>query len=181
MVRTCSKMRWSGAVIWQTRKVETVVQSFNSLLWMTTNSRKEELCISRRELITNLLTKCFEMLVLGTNWKSRHSLVCQQTCKSSHKMDSGMWQTIGNTEKMMKNVDFDEPTSFLDHVNLGCTQRECKLNEIIEEEDTQIFDSRISAGATANFTRVWKASRKKLVAWSYGMEGHARKCVEVFC
>ena len=26
-----------------------------------------------------------EMLVLGTNWKTRHSVVCQQTCKSSHK------------------------------------------------------------------------------------------------
>ena len=28
-------------------------------------------------------------------------------------------------KKLMKNVDLDEPTSFLDHVYLGCTQREC--------------------------------------------------------
>ena len=37
-------------------------------------------------------------------------------------------------KKLMKNVDPDEPTSFLDHVYLGCTQRECKPNEIIVKE-----------------------------------------------
>ena len=29
-------------------------------------------------------------------------------------------------KKLMKHVDLEEPTSFLDHVYLGCTQRECK-------------------------------------------------------
>ena len=38
-------------------------------------------------------------------------------------------------KKMMKNVEFEEPTSFLDHAYLGCTQRECESNEIINEED----------------------------------------------
>ena len=28
-----------------------------------------------------------------------------------------------------KNVDFEEPTSFFDHVHLGCTCCECKPNE----------------------------------------------------
>ena len=37
-------------------------------------------------------------------------------------------------EKMMINVDMDEPTSFLDHMYLGCTQRECKPNETIIEQ-----------------------------------------------
>ena len=40
----------------------------------------------------------------------------------------------------MKNVDSDEPTSFLDHVYLGCTQRECKPNAIIIEEKTKMFE-----------------------------------------
>ena len=48
----------------------------------------------------------------------------------------------------MKNVDFDGPTSFRDDVNLGCTQRECKINEIIIDEFRKMFESRISAGAT---------------------------------
>ena len=48
----------------------------------------------------------------------------------------------------MKNVDTDEPTSFLDHVSLGCTQRECKPHETIIEQGTKMFESRIVAGAT---------------------------------
>ena len=36
-----------------------------------------------------------------------------------------MWKTL------MKDVDIGEPTSFLDHENLECTQRECKPNEKI--------------------------------------------------
>ena len=34
-------------------------------------------------------------------------------------------------KKLMILVDVGEPTSLLDHVYLGCTQRECKSNESI--------------------------------------------------
>ena len=70
-------------------------------------------------------------------------------------------------KKLMKNVDLDEYTSFLDHVYSGCTQRECKPNETIFEEHTKMFESRISAGATEKFTLVRKISRKNscLVLW----------------
>ena len=46
-----------------------------------------------------------------------------------------------------KNADLDEPASFLDHVCLGCTQRACKPNEIVEEY-TKMFESCISAETT---------------------------------
>ena len=39
-----------------------------------------------------------------------------------------MWKTL------MKNVDLDEPTSCLDHVYLGCTQRKCEPHETIVEK-----------------------------------------------
>ena len=80
----------------------------------------------------------------------------------------------------MKKVALDEPTSFLDHLFLGCTQRECKPNEIILEEYTKMFESRISGGATEQFSG-WKKLHAKPVAWSHDMEGHARKCVERYC
>ena len=51
-------------------------------------------------------------------------------------------------KKLMKNVDLDEPTSFLDHVNLGCTQRACKPSETNIDPYRKMFESRISAGAT---------------------------------
>ena len=34
-------------------------------------------------------------------------------------------------EVLMKNVDLGGPTSFLDHVQLGCTQRRCEISKDI--------------------------------------------------
>ena len=79
-------------------------------------------------------------------------------------------------KKLMKNVNKVEPTSFLEHVYLGCTQRECKPNEKIIGQYNKMFDSRISAGATEKLPG-WDKPGAKTSAWSYDMEGHARKCV----
>ena len=54
-------------------------------------------------------------------------------------------------KKLMQNVDIDEPTSLLDHVYLGCTERECKPNETIVEWYTKMLESRILAGATEKY------------------------------
>ena len=48
----------------------------------------------------------------------------------------------------MKLVDLEESASFLDHVFLGCTQRECKPNESMVDEHRKMFESRLFAGAT---------------------------------
>ena len=80
-------------------------------------------------------------------------------------------------KKLMKSVDLEEPTTFLHHEKLGCTQRECKTDENIIEKYKKMFESRISAEATEK-----KLGEKKphanTVAWSYDIEGHAQKCVE---
>ena len=52
--------------------------------------------------------------------------------------------------------------------NLGCAQRECKPNDIIIEEWTKMFESRISAGATEKLPRR-KKSHAKTAAWFYDM------------
>ena len=70
----------------------------------------------------------------------------------------------------MKSVDLEEPRSFLDRVYLGCTQRP---NESIVDRFREMFESRISAGATEklpgceNITQtlplghtIWKDMRK---------------------
>ena len=61
----------------------------------------------------------------------------------------------------MNNLDLDEPTSFLDHVYLGCTQRECKPNEITIEQYTKMFESRISAGANENYPGGKKPTQRR--------------------
>ena len=55
---------------------------------------------------------------------------------------SGKEQKMAPTRKqLMNNVDLDEPTSFLHHGYLGCTQRECKAID----ECRDMFESPISA------------------------------------
>ena len=53
----------------------------------------------------------------------------------------------------MKDVDLGEPTSFLDHVYLGCTQRECQISKYIVDNYNSMFESRISAGAIKKINR----------------------------
>ena len=53
-----------------------------------------------------------------------------------------MWKVI------TKEVYLGEPTSFLDHVYLGCTQRQCEISKDIVDNYRTMFESRISAGAT---------------------------------
>ena len=68
---------------------------------------------------------------------------------------AGKKQTINPTWKiLMKDVDSGEPTSFLDHVNLGCTQRECQISKDIVDNYRCMFVSRISAGATEILTEI---------------------------
>ena len=71
----------------------------------------------------------------------------------------------------MTLVDLGEPTSFLDHVYLGCTQRECKSNENLIQECKKMFESNI--GAIEKLPGCEKPHAT--VAWSYDLEGHATK------
>ena len=83
-----------------------------------------------------------------------------------------MWKILN------KEVDLREPTSFLDHVYLGCTQRQCQISKDIVDKYRTMFESRISAEKTEKlpFTQNLRTS-----SWSYDMEGHAKKCVERYC
>ena len=51
-----------------------------------------------------------------------------------------MWKELN------KEVDLGEPTSFLDHDNLGCTQRQCESSKDIVDNYRTMFESRISEG-----------------------------------
>ena len=53
-----------------------------------------------------------------------------------------MWKVLN------KEVDLGGPTSFLDHVYLGCAQRQCGISKDIVDNNRTMFESRISAGAT---------------------------------
>ena len=78
----------------------------------------------------------------------------------------------------MKDVDLGEPTSFLDHVYLGCTQRESQISRNIVDTYRCMFESMISAGAVKNYQflrnrmhiflhgpMTWKVMQRS--AWEY--------------
>ena len=96
-----------------------------------------------------------------------------------HKKLAGKKQNIYPMWKVLnKEVDLGEPTSFLDHENLGCTQRQCEISKDIVDNNRTMFESRISAGATEKLP-CWE--NLCISSWSYDMEGHAKKCVERNC
>ena len=57
----------------------------------------------------------------------------------------------------MKDVDLGEPTSFLDHEYLGCTQRECQISKDIVVNYRSMFESIISAGAAEKLPSTGKS------------------------
>ena len=83
-----------------------------------------------------------------------------------------MWKVLN------KGVNLGEPTSFLDYVYLGCTQRQCEMSKDIVDNYRTMFESRISEERAEKlpFPQIFRIS-----SWSYDMEGHAKKCVERYC
>ena len=83
-----------------------------------------------------------------------------------------MWKVLH------KEVDLGKPTSFLDHVYLGCTQRQCEISKDIVDNYRAMFESRISAVATEKSPC---SENLRISWWSYDMECHAKKCAERYC
>ena len=77
-----------------------------------------------------------------------------------------MWKLLN------KEVDLGEPTSFLDHVHLGCTQRQCEICKDTVDNYRTMFESRISAVRTEQLPF---PQNIRISSWSYDMEGHAKK------
>ena len=65
---------------------------------------------------------------------------------------AGKKQNIDPMWKLLnKEVDLGEPTSFLNHVYLGCTQRQCEISKDVVDNYRTMFESIISAAATEKF------------------------------
>ena len=76
--------------------------------------------------------------------KKDYSYLCVDDIKWA-----GEKQNIDPIWKVLnKEVDLGEPTSFLDHVYQGCTQRQCEISKDTVDNHRTMFESRISAGAT---------------------------------
>ena len=83
-----------------------------------------------------------------------------------------MWKVLN------KEVDVGEPTSFLDHVYLGCTQRQRQISKDIVDNYRIMFESRISAVGAGKSPC---SENLRISPWSYDLEGHVKKRVERYC
>ena len=94
--------------------------------------------------------------------------VCVDDIKLAGKKQNinPMWKVLN------KEADLREPTSFLDHVYLGCTQRQCQISKDIVDNYRTMFESRISAGVNWKTLILWEFSYFFVVLW-YG-----RSCEE---
>ena len=74
---------------------------------------------------------------------------------------------------------YREPTSFLDHVYLRCTQRQCEISKDIVDNYRTMFESRNSAAGTEKLP--YSENLVFLRCPSFFLEGHAKICVERYC
>ena len=79
----------------------------------------------------------------------------------------------------MKEIDLGEPTSFLDHVCLACTQGERETSEDIV--DNYKICSNPGSVQEQKKKYVAQGNRTQTSSWSHDMQGHAKKCVERYC
>ena len=71
-----------------------------------------------------------------------------------------MWKLLN------KEVDLGEPTSFLDHVYLGCTQRQCEISKDIVDNYRTMFESRSSAGEREEAEKLPYPQNLRISSWS---------------
>ena len=111
---------------------------------------------------------------LCTSWKSI-ILIC--VC-GWHEIGWKKQNLDPRWKLLYKDVDSGAPTSFLDHVHLGCTQRQCQISKDIVDNYRTMFESRNSMGGVEKLPFPLNFL---ISSWSYDIEGHGKKCVERHC
>ena len=84
-----------------------------------------------------------------------------------------MWKVLN------KEVDLGEPTSFLDHENLGCTQRQREISkDIVGQLQNHVRIANFCGVIRPNY---FFPQNLRISSWSFDIAGHAKKCVERYC
>ena len=159
-------------------------------VWKTQWSLSKGICTVTLWQDCLLWERQFEKVILKHGWEKVSNWECFFVNRArglflSVYVDdieaAGKTENIGPMWKvLMKDVDLGEPTSFLDHVYLGCTQRECQISKNIEDNYRSMFESRIPVGVKEKrpSRNSGKLDAETTSSWSYDMEGHEKKCVE---
>ena len=131
----------------------------------------------------------FEKILLKHGWEKVSNWEClfvqhQKGLFSSVYVDdikmAGKKQNLDPMWKLRnKEVDLGEPTSFLDHVYLGCTQRQCEISkDIVGQSQNHVRFANFSGCEQKNFHSL------KIFVFLDGLmiwKVMQRKCVERYC
>ena len=152
-------------------------------VWKTQSFLLSEICAVI--LLAGLLwERQFENILLKYGWKKVSNWDCLfvhrekglffsvhvDDIKLAGKKQSSdpMWKVLN------KEVDLGGPTSFLDHVCWGCTQRQCERSKDIVDNYRVMFESQISA------ERTWKISILRELSYFFVILRYGRSC-RVMC
>ena len=143
-------------------------------------------------LVGLLWERQFEKILLQYGWEKVSNWECLFVHRQKglflcvHVDDiklAGKKQNIDPMWKVLnKEVDLGEPTSFLNNVYLGCTQRQCEISKDIVDNYRTMFESRISAEWTEKLPysenlRI-SSSSYDIVSWQTGRLNNSTKYLQ---
>ena len=105
---------------------------------------KEEELKSVGELSKVCSQNCSEMLIFGTYWKTRYSMVSEQTCTIDHKMDQAC------DERLSRLISYIHHTcDYKQYCHVGNTAKQCRLG-LFQDSDFagDLEDSKSTSGGT---------------------------------
>ena len=139
-------------------------------------------------LAGRLLESQFEKILLKHGWEKIPNCECLFVHREKGLFLSvfvddlkmvGKKQNLDPMWKLLnKEVDLGEPTSFLDHVYLDCTQRQSEISKNTVDNDRTMFEPRISSGGVEKSPF---PQNLRISSSSYDIAGHAKKSVERYC
>ena len=153
-------------------KIMDIISRLPGCAW--TSSRRSIGLHPRRNLYGHplaglLCERQFEKILLKHGWEkvSKLGMSCSYTVKKGLFLSvyvddiklAGKKQNIDPMWKVLnKEVDLGEPTSFLDHVYFGCTQRQCEISKDIVDNYRTMFESMNFRGESREITIPSKSS-----------------------
>ena len=82
-----------GATLWVSKQDDsTTLQSIYSPCIDDHHFKEGMKCIGELSQVCSQIV--LKMFKIDTNWKTRYSMVSEQTCTIKHKMDQSLWQTL---------------------------------------------------------------------------------------
>ena len=162
-------------------------KSWSSVSW------GDPVCPLERNLYGHLLAglvweRQFEKILLQHGWEKVPNWECLFVHREKGSFLSvyvddiklaGKKQNIDPMWKLLnKEVNLGEPTSFLDHVYLGCTQRQCEVSQNIVDNYRAILNLEFPRGELNYYhTRKIFVFLRGPTIWKV----YSKKCVERYC